>query len=83
MHPPQVIRISIEQTASCRRGPLRKGLLSAAFLAVTLSLSAAAPAPVVKVTRGDNRVAVSVEGKPFTEFVYAPEGPRSYFYPVL
>lgn len=83
MHLSRASQISFDQTASYRRSPLRKGLLSAAFLAAAVSLSGAAPAPVVKVTRGDNRVAVSVEGKPFTEFVYAPDGPRTYFYPVL
>ncbi len=78
-----MISTSIVQLYARLRIFSRAGLLSSAFLAAAASLSAAAPAPLVKVTRGDNRVAISVEGKPFTEFVYGPDVPRSFFYPVL
>lgn len=76
-------RTSAARLQSCRGNLFSTGLLPAAFLAAAVSLSAAAPAPAVRVTRGENRVAVSVEGKPFTEFIHGPDAPRSYFYPVL
>lgn len=61
----------------------RAWLAAAAVIASTLTMSAAARVPTVHLTRGENRVTVKVEGKPFTEFVYGADVPRSFLYPLL
>src|ERR1700729_3509461 len=36
----------------------------------------------VKMTQGDNQIAVSIDGKPFTTFFYGPEVAKPYLYPL-
>lgn len=36
----------------------------------------------VKITQGDNRITVDIDGKPYTTFFYGPDVPKPYLYPL-
>src|SRR5580704_14615899 len=50
-----------------------------------LALAALATLPLaaqVKITQENNRIAVSIDGKPYTTFFYGPEVAKPYLYPL-
>src|SRR5579859_7123525 len=50
---------------------------------LALALLAGFPlAAQVKVTQGDNQIAVTIDGKPYTTFFYGPEVAKPYLYPL-
>jgi hypothetical protein len=52
-------------------------------LVLSLIFLAALPlAGQVKITQGENKVSVDIDGKPFTEFFYGPDVMKPYLYPL-
>jgi hypothetical protein len=52
-------------------------------LVLSLVFLAALPlAAQVKITQGENKISVAIEGKPFTEFFYGPDVMKPYLYPL-
>jgi hypothetical protein len=50
---------------------------------LAIGVLAALPlAAQVKITQGNNRIAVEIDGKPYTTFFYGPDVPKPYLYPL-
>lgn len=54
---------------------MKRFLLLAALAALPLSAQ-------VKITQGDNRISVMIDGKPFTDFYYGPDVRHPYLHPL-
>ena len=51
-------------------------------LLLSVILAAFPLAAQVKITQGENRIGVAIDGQPFTEFIYGPDAPHPYLYPL-
>src|ERR1700684_3596963 len=50
---------------------------------LTIALLTAFPLSAeVNISQGENKISVNVDGKPFTEFIYGPDAPHPYLYPL-